>query len=126
MHTCEKKLDILTSEYSEVDWGDIMDERLLTSNSLRLLGCKDITGARDRTKSYKEVEADIAGNRVLCLICAARNGPQHLSGERVVPRASRRRPSDLIHFGHRLARLCVHDVCSVQCRMEVSKIHVRV
>ena len=60
----EKQLAVLTSEHPEVDWNDIVDERVLTSNGLRLLGSlkyKEITGARDRTKRYKEVEADIAG-----------------------------------------------------------------
>ena len=41
-----------------------MDERVLTSNGLRLLGSlkfKEISGPRDRTKRYKEVEADVAG-----------------------------------------------------------------
>jgi len=60
----EKQLAILTSEHPEVDWNDIVDERVLTSNGLRLLGSlkyKEIPGARDRTKRYKEVEADIAG-----------------------------------------------------------------
>ena len=60
----EKQLAVLTSEHPEVDWGDIVDERVLTSNGLRLLGSlkyKETPGARDRTKRYKEVEADIAG-----------------------------------------------------------------
>ena len=60
----EKQLAVLTLEHPEVDWGDIVDEKVLTSNGLRLLGSlkyKEITGARDRTKRYKEVEADIAG-----------------------------------------------------------------
>ena len=41
-----------------------MDERVLTSNGLRLLGSlkyKEIAGPKDRTKRYKEVEADVAG-----------------------------------------------------------------
>ena len=60
----EKQLAVLTSEHPEVDWNDIVDERVLTSNGLRLLGSlkyKEVSGARDRTKRYKEVEADIAG-----------------------------------------------------------------
>ena len=60
----EKQLAVLTSKYSVVDWNDIVDERVLTSNGLRLLGSlkyKEVSGARDRTKRYKEVEADIAG-----------------------------------------------------------------
>ena len=60
----EKQLAGLTLEHPEVDWGDIMDERVLTSNGLRLLGSlkyREVTGARDRTKRYKEVEADLAG-----------------------------------------------------------------
>ena len=60
----EKQLAVLTSEYSEVDWNDIVDERVLTSNGLRLLGSlkfREDPGARDRTRRYKEVEADIAG-----------------------------------------------------------------
>ena len=98
----EKQLAVLTLEHPEVDWNDIVDERVLTSNGLRLLGSlkyKEIPGARDRTKRYKEVEADIAGDRNLCLIRAAGNGPQHPPGERAIRRASRRRPSDLTHFG---------------------------
>ena len=61
----EKQLAVLTSEHPEVDWNDIVDERVLTSNGLRLLGSlkyKEVSGARDRTKRYKEVEADIAGS----------------------------------------------------------------
>ena len=64
MRIREKQLAVLTSEYPEVDWDDIVDERVLTSNGLRLLESlkyKEISGARDRTKRYKEVEADIAG-----------------------------------------------------------------
>ena len=60
----EKQLAVLTLEHPEVDWGDIVDERVLTSNGLRLLGSlkfREITGTRDRTKRYKEVEADITG-----------------------------------------------------------------
>ena len=60
----EKQLAVLTSEHPEVDWNDIVDERVLTSNGLRLLGSvkyKEISDAKDRTKRYKEVEADIAG-----------------------------------------------------------------
>ena len=38
MRIREKHLAMLTSEHPEVDWGDIADERVLTSNSLRLLG----------------------------------------------------------------------------------------
>ena len=60
----EKQLAVLTSEHPEVDLGDIVDERVQTSNGLRQLGSlklKEITGARDRSKKYKEVEADIAG-----------------------------------------------------------------
>ena len=34
----EKQLAVLTSEHPEVDWNDIVDERVLTSNGLRLLG----------------------------------------------------------------------------------------
>ena len=55
---------VLISEHHEVDWGDIVDERVLTSNGLRLLGSlkyKEIAGARDRTRKYKELEADVAG-----------------------------------------------------------------
>ncbi len=60
----EKQLAVLTLEHPEVDWGDIVDERVLTSNGLRLLGSlkyKEVSGARDRTKRYKEVEPDLAG-----------------------------------------------------------------
>ena len=35
----EKQLVILASEHHEVDLNDIVDERVLTSNGLRLLGC---------------------------------------------------------------------------------------
>ena len=55
---------MLITEHADVDWDDIVDERVLTSNGLRLSGSlkhKEITGARDGTKRYKEVEADIAG-----------------------------------------------------------------
>ena len=48
----EKQLAVLTLEYPEVDWGDIVDERVLTSNGLRLLGSvkyKEISTAKDRT-----------------------------------------------------------------------------
>ena len=34
----EKQLAVLTSEFPETDRGDIVDERVLTSNGLRLLG----------------------------------------------------------------------------------------
>ena len=60
----DKQLAVLTSEHPEVDWNDIVDEKVLTSNGLRLLGSLnfiEVSGARDRTKKYKEVEADIAG-----------------------------------------------------------------
>ena len=60
----EKQVAVLASEHPEVDWNDIVDERVLTSNGLRLLGSlkfKAISGPKDRTKRYKEVEADIAG-----------------------------------------------------------------
>ena len=60
----EKQLAVLTSEHPEVDWNDIVDERVLTSNGLRLLGSlkyKEVSGPKDRSKKYKEVEADIAG-----------------------------------------------------------------
>ena len=33
----EKELAVLTLEYPDGDWGDIADERMLTSNGLRLL-----------------------------------------------------------------------------------------
>ena len=45
----EKQLAVLTLEHPEVDWNDIVDERVLTSNGLRLLGSlkyKEITGAK--------------------------------------------------------------------------------
>ena len=64
VHIREKQLAVLNSSYPEVDWNDIVDERVLTSNGLRLLGSlkyKEISGPKDRTKRYKEVEADIAG-----------------------------------------------------------------
>ena len=68
----EKQLAVLTSEHHEVDWGDIVDERVLTSNGLRLLGSlkfKEISGPKDRTKRYKGVEADVAsGCYVPCQI----------------------------------------------------------
>ena len=57
----EKQLAILTSGYLEVDCNDIVDERVLTLNGLRLLGSlmyKEISSARDRTKRY-----DVAGGR---------------------------------------------------------------
>ena len=57
----EKQLAVLISEHPEVDWGDIVDERVLTSNGLRLLGSlkyKEISGPKDRTKRY-----DVAGGR---------------------------------------------------------------
>ncbi len=41
-----------------------MDERVLTSNGLRLLGSlkyKEICWRQDRTRKYKELEADVAG-----------------------------------------------------------------
>ena len=60
----EKQLAVLILEHPEVDWDDIVDERVLTSNGLRLLGSlkfKEISGPKDRTKRYKEVEADVAG-----------------------------------------------------------------
>ena len=63
---------MLTSKHPEVDWGDIVDERVLTSNGLRLLGClkyKETPGAKDWTKRYEEVEADVArGYYVPCQI----------------------------------------------------------
>ena len=96
----EKQLAVLTLERSEVDWGDIVDERVLTTYGLRLLGSlkfKEIPGAKDSTKRYKEVKADIAGDIALCLIRAVGNGLQHSPGERVLRRASRRRLSDLAH-----------------------------
>ena len=34
----EKQLAVLMSDHPEVDWNDIVDERVLTSNGLRLLG----------------------------------------------------------------------------------------
>ena len=34
----EKQLAVLSSEHPEVDWNDIVYERVLTSNGLRLLG----------------------------------------------------------------------------------------
>ena len=61
----EKQLGVLTSEHPEVDWGNILDERVLTSNGLRLLGSlkyKEIPSAKDRSKRYKELEADVAGS----------------------------------------------------------------
>jgi len=49
-----------------------VDERVLTSNCLRLLGSikyKEIFGPKDRTKRYKKVEADAAaGCYVPCQI----------------------------------------------------------
>ena len=60
----EKQVAMLTSEHLEVDCNDVVDERVLTSNGLRLLGSlkyKQVSSARDRTRRYKEVEADIAG-----------------------------------------------------------------
>ena len=60
----EKQVAVLASEHPEVDWNDIVDERVLTSNGLRLLGSlkfKAISGPKDRIKRYKEVEADVAG-----------------------------------------------------------------
>ena len=60
----EKQLAMLTPEHHELDWDDIVDERVLTSNGLRLLGSlkyKAIDGASDRTRKYKELEADVAG-----------------------------------------------------------------
>ena len=65
MRIREKQLAALTSDHPEVDWNDIVDERVLTSNGLRLLGSlkfKETPGARDKTRRYKEVEADIAGS----------------------------------------------------------------
>jgi len=68
----EKQLAVLTSEHPEVDWGDIVDERVLTSNGLRLLGSlkyKEISGPMDGSKKYREVEADVAnGCYVPCQI----------------------------------------------------------
>jgi hypothetical protein len=64
VHIREKQLAVLILEHPEVDWDDIVDERVLTSNGLRLLGSlkyKEIAGARDRTRKYKELEADVAG-----------------------------------------------------------------
>ncbi|CAL5226715.1 g9567 [Coccomyxa viridis] len=64
----EKQLAVLTLEHPEVDWNNTVDERVLTSNGLRLMGSlkyKETPGARDRTKIYKEVEADIAGGRYM-------------------------------------------------------------
>ena len=63
----EKQAAVLTSEHPEVDWDDIVDERVLTSNGLRLLGSlkyKEVSGARDRTKRCKEV--DVAGGYYVC------------------------------------------------------------
>ncbi|CAL5226117.1 g8934 [Coccomyxa viridis] len=57
----EKQLAVLTSDHPEVDWNDIVDERVLTSNGLRLLGSqkyKEISGPKGRTKRY-----DVAGGR---------------------------------------------------------------
>ena len=72
----ERQLAVLTLEYPEVDCGDIMDERVLTSNGLRLLGSlkdKEITGAKDRSRRYKKVEADVVvGCYVLCQIAFER------------------------------------------------------
>ena len=68
----EKQLMMLTSEHPEVDWNKVVDERVLTSNGLRLLGSpnyKEISGPKDKTKKYKEVEANVAGGcYVLCHI----------------------------------------------------------
>ena len=73
MRIREKQLAVLTSEHSEVDWGDIVDERVLTSNGLRLLGSlkyEEISGPKDRTKRY-----DVAGGRyVPCQIDLESNG----------------------------------------------------
>ena len=59
----EKQLAVLTLEHPEVDWGDIVDEKVLTSNGLRLLGSlkyKEISKPMDGSRKYKEVEADVA------------------------------------------------------------------
>ena len=49
----EKQLAVLSLEYPEVDWGDVVDERVLTSSGLRRLGSLKykIPGAKDRTDS---------------------------------------------------------------------------
>ena len=60
----EKQLVMLASEHPEVEWNDIVDESVLTSNGLRLLGSlkyKEVSGPNDRTRKYKELEADVAG-----------------------------------------------------------------
>ena len=52
----EKQLAVLTSEHPEVDWNDIVDERVLTSNGLRLLGSlkyKEVSGARGQDQEVQ-------------------------------------------------------------------------
>ena len=54
----EKQLSVLTSEHPEVDWNDIVDERVLTSNGLRLVGSlkyKEVSSVRDRTKTTRRL-----------------------------------------------------------------------
>ena len=68
----DKQLAELTSEHPEVDWNDIVDERVLISNGLRLLGSlkyKEISKPMDGSRKYKEAEADVAnGCYVPCQI----------------------------------------------------------
>ena len=66
MRIREKQLAVLTSEHPEVDWNEhpLVDERVLTSNGLRLLGSlkyKEISKPMDGSRKHKEVEADVAG-----------------------------------------------------------------
>ena len=85
---------------------------------------KEIPGAKDRIKRYKEVKADIAGDIVLCLIRAAGNGLQHSPGEMLSESFAEHLEGGYqtsLTLRHRLARPCVHDVCSVQCPREVSR-----
>ncbi len=52
----EKQLALLTLEHSEVDWGDIVDERVLTSNGLRVLGSSQVQGHHRREGDDQEVQ----------------------------------------------------------------------
>ena len=64
---CEKQLAVLRS-----DWNDIVDERVLTSNGLRLLGSlkyKEIPGASDRTKRYRGGGVGRPHRRLLHIVC---------------------------------------------------------
>jgi len=82
----ETELAVPMSQYPESDWGDIVDKRVLNSNGLlSLLGSLKYTempGARDRSKRYEEVGADVTA-AATCHASWAWRGTKRQSRHRV-------------------------------------------